>query len=1339
MILRTLRLSTVLLAAAVALATFAVRPSSADPAEATTGSVRISAAAVVDRDPRVTGRAGIPRSDRDRVLGGGWASSDDRIVVGRGDSSGFHVLTAESANGYRWSTVATLRAPLPEVDRWVGNVCVSESGRYAAVSYAPRTFTNEEPLMLRGGYAAVVDLRSGAVTHLEGVRSSLAYSSPGCGVGDSAVFTQFAGEGEGRDGALSRLIEVDLASGESDRMGDVEGQVTSAVPTGVGVMAAAGPSLVSIDSSGRAQRVTKVGSVPFNLVATGGDGLSYMTSGGSSIGRVEYTPLDGDAKPRVLARGPLDETDLEPGAGSTAIINGHSDAVGSLPDGVLKVAGPRPWLVSSRGRMVVRTAATPVLHRGREGRASAAAVGAWQRAMSRVPSALTRGAEPITATMESPITRRSFPMEVTPDSTEVSEAPFDGSADQHGAVGERGSSEWVSGTVDKQATCSVPRNSLRTQVYQPNPDQVEWAADMAVKGKLSKKRVANWQDSGMAHGWRPQELFEPRRHDGKLVRVPAQILLGILAQESNLAQASWHSLPGIPGNPLVGDFYGSELADPDSDDPFTTDWAEADCGYGISQLTDGMRKKEYARPGEQILPEFEQRAVAMDYATNIAAGLRVLQQKWIETTEAGIVHGKGSSKWLENWFTAVWAYNSGFYPEDDPQSGAWGVGWFNNPINPIYPANRDFFGQDPADYAEPEKWPYPEKVIGFAAYSINLYGEPGFRPAGWVDDSARDNAKPPVDLFCQKSNDCYPGKLFQPNAPGVEDADPTPCGHQDPKGRYDLKCWWHDPYYFNNCDGGLCGHEFIRYPADEYQNKEPAGSPNNYPNCSLDGLPKGARVVDDLADPVGPELPYPNRCPNDVVTNAGSFRMQFRSGDDPGSSRPKVPGRIDFHQSGAGFNGHVWWAHTRTADAYAGKMEAKGTWTFDKPVNRWARVLVHVPDYAAHTQQAGYMIHTAQGTKTRYLLQRTQEHRWASLGVFKFDGKPKITLSSRTYDGDGSDDIAWDAAAIQPLDKKPKDFVVVLGDSYTSGEGASAGDGSDYYHETNYGGDLDDTDGRNACHRSRLSWPRKTNLSGYQDSLGELTDRWSTKIDFQFHACSGAKTNNINPDHSAENPQENPMGARPKGQYGEMSQIDKGYLDKNATLVMLSIGGNDARFADIIKKCVTWQAPQPYCYETTLDGDDEPMETAVPKAITGPVRESIEDTLHHIADRAPKAKILLMGYPVLLNEEGTSVPGVGAEEAQWMNEVTRDTMVDAMTRAAADAVADGISVTYANPIDEFDGHWIDGDPEAVRAIVNDKVESDKPGLERSSQSFHPNTYGTTLYSHVADQALQAMR
>ncbi len=176
--------------------------------------------------------------------------------------------------------------------------------------------------------------------------------------------------------------------------------------------------------------------------------------------------------------------------------------------------------------------------------------------------------------------------------------------------------------VEEERTCSVPRNDPRNQAMQPKPRQVEWAADQAVRGALTVQRPANWKNLGML-AYSPQQLFPPIRLEGG-GNVPAQILLGIAAQESNLWQSSRIAVPGATSSPLIGNYYGRKIYDANPGDDWDIHWEGADCGYGVTQVTDGMRKAGHERPNETALPYQTQRAVALDFAANVAAGLRIL-------------------------------------------------------------------------------------------------------------------------------------------------------------------------------------------------------------------------------------------------------------------------------------------------------------------------------------------------------------------------------------------------------------------------------------------------------------------------------------------------------------------------------------------------------------------------------------------------------------------------------------------------------------------------------------------------------------------------------------------
>lgn len=171
---------------------------------------------------------------RAEVLGEDWKSSADRAWTTTGDATGFHLLVADVRHGCAWRTAATPAEPGFETDRWIGNACVTGSGKWAVVVYAPRTFTNDPLLMSRGAFTSVVNLASGEVRRLP-AQASLPYCNPGCGTGDRAVLAQSGGDHD-----ATRLTVVDVPRADPAPPVEVSGQVTSAVPVGGKVYAARG-------------------------------------------------------------------------------------------------------------------------------------------------------------------------------------------------------------------------------------------------------------------------------------------------------------------------------------------------------------------------------------------------------------------------------------------------------------------------------------------------------------------------------------------------------------------------------------------------------------------------------------------------------------------------------------------------------------------------------------------------------------------------------------------------------------------------------------------------------------------------------------------------------------------------------------------------------------------------------------------------------------------------------------------------------------------------------------------------------------------------------------------
>ncbi|MFI9237609.1 SGNH/GDSL hydrolase family protein [Streptomyces sp. NPDC053079] len=1275
--------------------------------------------------------AAVPPADRKATLGKGWESSADRAWTTSGDADGFHLLVADKKNGYAWRTAASLSEPGFDTDMWIGNACVTGSGQRAVVAYAPRTFTNKAQLMARGAFTAVVDLASGKVTKLD-QQASLAYFSPGCGTGETAVLTQAGGE----DKNATRLLKVDAAAGRLATTVELEGQITSAVPVGKDIVAADAARLVRIDDSGKRTAIATTAQIPFQLKPDSDGGVVYLdrpatkapslaaptpASAKGEVKRVTAGDIaEGDAKkakPSVLATGALTKMDLSRSARGTVFITGETTAGAKLPGSVKRPSGtPKEAQATTRGEALVTDT---VWASGKDSRI-------------RPDEALT--ARTVKIGMTVPGTGKSAGFQVTP-----------AGAGKAAATGRERSPSLASGPgakkpaapralagspnnpVEAERYCSVPRNDPGKMAMQPKPRQVEWAVDQAITNNLNKhiSRPANWKNTGMS-AYQPQSLFPRAELEGG-GRVPAQVMLGITAQESNMWQAARMAVPGVTANSLIGNFYGIDY-NPDGKqaDPWAINWAEADCGYGITQITDGMRMHGKEKKDEKPLTTTQQEAAALDYTANIAGGINILIDKWNLTRRDGLIVNNGKPQYMENWFFALWAYNAGYYPKAQAakNGGLWGVGFTNNPANPLWKANRtpfleDEYGRDRyKDASHPQDWPYQEKVLGWAARPLEALESPGkmvsgFRPAWWTTPSLRTLVKPAEGLFCTEANNCDKSKIGpnDQNTPGL-----GACNRQD------LKCWWNQPVSWKNCDSAACGNEILRFD-DTY--KEEADGEAYKPNCSKDGLPAGTLVVDDL--PAGTPTTRPG-CGN--VTSDGSFKFTFATNE---GAAGLYPSKMDTHQLGAGYNGHFYFAHTRGSGTATDNhdLTVTGTWTLGQQINGWARVMVHTPDNGAHTRQAKYVVDTGKGTKFRVVPQRTLENKWVSLGVFQFSGTPKVSLDNHSLDGDGSEDIAWDAVGFQKLSAKPKDFVVAMGDSYSSGEGASKSGGGDYYKETDLYGDNDKL--RNACHRSRNAWSRQAKLADSGSSIGARADSWDTSMDYHLIACSGATTDNILPGG------ENGRVAWDQMQYGELTQLDQGYLDENTSLVTISIGGNDSRFSKIISKCIFGGIGLPeVCQEGTLDGDGEALKDAQPKVMKGKVRAAVAETLKAIHKKAPNAKIVLMGYPILLEKGGQCIIGIGTAEAPWINEMG-ELMLQVMDDATADANAAGANVAFSNPKEFFKGKAVCGDPESVHGIVTDKTPGDNPSTKEqpaSAQSFHPKTEGARLYADSLESTLR---
>lgn len=892
---------------------------------------------------------------------------NDEIFTGVGDLQGWHVFTASSRDDWTWHNLANLQPAAWNQERWIGQQCLTGDGRWVIAVIAPWHTVNTSAGMNGGGLAYAIDSQSGFVRALaSGV--SLAYFNPGCGIGDIVALTSYPAKVQ----TPTRLSAIDVTTGRVLGSTTVPGEVTSAVPVGGTIMAAQGSHLVVI----RGQSLSDAGELsgqPFDLRANARGGLDFMVSGGASAYAYQWSA----GRSSKLGSASLDSVRLIPGAGGHNLLWGSRDLPATSPIRPLELPlGTRPDITSLDGSaaLVSRKASTAPQVGGNVDRATTLVETSTGRSFDR--------------TLPEPTATASAAMPQTSLAALASTKGPGSSSSANGAL-----SPLINTT---SPTCAVPRNDLWNQVAQPNSSQIDWATQQAVRGWLVGGNIParipqaqNYKiaDSTALGSYFPNTDFPPPAISGNSgVSVPPQVLYGILAQESNWNQASWHALAGYGGNPLIANYYGS--TNPMS--PSDINYDNADCGYGLGQLTDIMK---VGAPG---VTQAQQVAVAVDYTENVAAATQALITKWNQLASLGDVMNNNDGRMIENWYGAIWAYNSGVHLGDP----GYGLGWRNNPANPIYnPSRPHFLRTTYNDANHPQDWPYQELVFGWIESAQIDPNTGGYRYVGVSQPGPSLNI-PPVMTFCSQTvNSCNPNAVYP--------ADPCPSENSS--------CWWDRSASWVNCSSGCISETFVISSPTQ---PEPAATGRNGYCSSGNGMPGGsvpssAILVDDTAlTAQNPQSLDPNviGCPTTPSgwQSSGAFELDNSGGTAIGVSDVAA---IDLHQLGTGFGGHTWFTHTRSDAA----MEVIAKWSPTISTNGFYDIRVWVPTPGATTTTATYQIvgHAGAIPWTYTLNQNSYGNQWVSLGKYALQSGAVLKLASVTSAPDGGD-MAFSAAAFLP-------------------------------------------------------------------------------------------------------------------------------------------------------------------------------------------------------------------------------------------------------------------------------------------------------------------------------------
>jgi lysophospholipase L1-like esterase len=216
-----------------------------------------------------------------------------------------------------------------------------------------------------------------------------------------------------------------------------------------------------------------------------------------------------------------------------------------------------------------------------------------------------------------------------------------------------------------------------------------------------------------------------------------------------------------------------------------------------------------------------------------------------------------------------------------------------------------------------------------------------------------------------------------------------------------------------------------------------------------------------------------------------------------------------------------------------------------------------------------------------------------------------------------------------------------LGDSYSSGVGA---------------GDYDSASG--ACKRSDRAYPA-------------LWAARNSPSSFSFAACSGARTSDVTG-----------------------GQLDT--LGPSTDLVSLSVGGNDAGFAEVMTTCALQS--ESACLARIAQARDY-VDTALPGRL--------DSVYAAIADRAPSARVVVLGYPRFYRLGGSCAAGLTERERAAVNAAADHLNAVTEKRAADHGYA------FADVTQAFTGHEICSGVPWLHSV----------NLLAPGDSYHPTAQG----------------
>jgi lysophospholipase L1-like esterase len=169
---------------------------------------------------------------------------------------------------------------------------------------------------------------------------------------------------------------------------------------------------------------------------------------------------------------------------------------------------------------------------------------------------------------------------------------------------------------------------------------------------------------------------------------------------------------------------------------------------------------------------------------------------------------------------------------------------------------------------------------------------------------------------------------------------------------------------------------------------------------------------------------------------------------------------------------------------------------------------------------------------------------------------------------------------------------------------------------------------------------------------------------------------------------------------GDVRNLQIPFLSSRADLISITIGGNDAGFASTVLTCTV--ASDATCAASVANARED---------ITTSLAAKLDATYAAIHRRAPNAKVVVLGYPLLFDTSSSScgVGGMSLAKRRVLNEGAQvlDDLIQDRARAAG--------FTFADVRDDFAGHGICSSSPYLNTLT----------VIPPQNSFHPNKGGYT--------------